>query len=223
MEAANHTLQAVIFDLDGVLMDSEWLGFQAWRELVEAHGGRLQDDDFHRITGTSHARTIEIIRHITGLTFTAQETEVWYWERVDALLRAQAQPLPGAAELVQALAGQGVPLAIASNAALPYINDALDGLGLAGYFPVRAGIDQVARGKPAPDVYLEAARRLGADPTRCLAVEDSRVGAQAAAAAGMRLVAIPDRRDPQPEQGYEMAWRVFPSLVEAKPALLALF
>jgi len=212
-------VKAVIFDLDGVLMDSEWIAFQAWQEVVEGYGGRLEDSAFAGVVGLTQEHSAEYIMESAGLRFDVAESCERAWERTIERLKTEIKPLPGSIELVRALAARGCPLAIASNAITPYIDSALVGLGLTDFFPIRVGIDQVARGKPEPDVYLSAAGRLGIDPRGCLAVEDSRVGVQAAAAAGMRVIAVPDRRDLDKANGYHDAWRIYPSLVAVKEAL----
>jgi HAD superfamily hydrolase (TIGR01509 family) len=208
--SAATAIQAVIFDLDGVLLDSEWMAFQAWVELAGRHGGKLEESAFSEMVGTTAEQTAEIVMRRTGITYNIPESVTWAWRRVNEQIRAAVDPLPGAIELVHTLAAQGYPLAIASNSPTSYINDALIGLKLSAYFPLRVGIDQVTEGKPAPDVYLRAAAQLGLDPGCCLVVEDSLVGVQAACAAGMRVLAVPSQRDR--DNHYDLAWRIYPSL-----------
>lgn len=203
-------IQAVIFDLDGVLVDTERLAFYAWREWVRKHGGELTGADFPGMIGLMAEDTAVYVIERTGLTFDIAESSAWTWEWVLDRLRAGCEPLPGAANLLSALSARGCPLAIASNAIAGYIEEALAGLGLLDYFPVRVSVDDVAEGKPAPDVYLAAAARLGVEPPRCLAIEDSRVGLQAATAAGMRVIAVPGEYDRS--NGFRRAWKVYPSL-----------
>lgn len=210
-------IQAVIFDLDGVLMDSEWIAFLAWREVVEAHGGTLEDAVFEGMTGKSDMATAEYVVEQSGLEIDKEKYIDWTWQRMLDQMTGDIESLPGAKSLVSALAQRGLPLAIASNGFTGYIDNALRGLGLGTYFPVRVGADQVDHPKPAPDVYLVAAERLGADPTRCLAVEDSLVGMQAAAAAGLRVIAVPDRRTR--EKPFPHAWSVYASLVDVEKDL----
>jgi HAD superfamily hydrolase (TIGR01509 family) len=213
----NTTIQAVIFDLDGVLLDSEWMAFKAWRELAGRYGGQLEDAAFSEMVGTTAEQTAEIVMRRTGISVNISESVTWAWRRVNQQIMLTADPLPGAIELIQELASLNLPLAIASNSPTSYINDALTGLKLSVYFPVRVGIDQVAEGKPAPDVYLRAAEQMGISSERCLVVEDSRVGVQAAAAANMRVLAVPGERDHT--NGFHQAWRVYPSLVKVREEL----
>lgn len=214
---ANSSIQAVIFDLDGVLMDSEWLAFEAWRELAEQYGGILDASTFSELTGTTAEQTAEIVMRRTGVTFDIQESVTWTQHRVAERLKSEIQALPGAKEMVLALAARDLPLAIASNSSTSFIHDSLRGLRLSAYFTVMIGIDQVEYGKPAPDVYLRAAEQVGVRPESCLVFEDSHVGAQAGAAAGMRVVAVPD--DANQKDGFDCAWRIYPSLVKAREDL----
>ena len=211
-------VQAVIFDLDGVLMDSEWMAFLVWREYVEKCGARLDDHVYPHIIGLTAEETAEYIMRESGTAFDVTESCAAVWAGLSEKLRGRIDPLPGSVELVRDLAGRGLPLAIASNSPRAYIDNALRGLGLSETFTVRVGIDMVPQGKPAPDVYLRAAALLRADPARCIAVEDSRVGVQAAAAAGMRVLAIPAH----PNGAFHGAWQVFTSMHEAHKALVSL-
>ncbi|MBE0699295.1 MAG: HAD family phosphatase, partial [Anaerolineaceae bacterium] len=218
----NTTIQGVIFDLDGVLLDSEWMAFKAWCELAGRYGGKLEETAFSEMVGTTAEQTAEIVMRRTGITVNISESVTWAWRHVNEQIRLTADPLPGAIELIQYLATLNLPLAIASNSPTVYINDALSGLNLSAYFPVRVGIDQVAEGKPAPDVYLRAAGQIGVIPKRCLVIEDSRVGVQAAAAANMRVLAVPGERDHT--NGFHQAWRIYPSLLKVRedlPQILA--
>lgn len=217
IQTMNKTIQAAIFDLDGVLVDSEWVAFQAWRDYVEARGGRLDETLYPTMVGISAEETALVVMQHSGLTFDVAESVDWIWTQMGLRLRRKIEPLPGAVDLVRGLKARQLPLAIASNGLTDYIANALTGLGLLEYFPVRASIDQVAEGKPAPDVYLRAAERLGIAPENCLAFEDSRVGVQAADSAGMRVIAIPGRHDHK--HGFQRAWRMYDSLVSVNDEL----
>lgn len=211
-DTKTRTIQAVIFDLDGVLMDSEWLAYLAWREVAETHGGQLPESTFAGMIGLTQEETAAYVVRVTGVQFDIPASCAYTWQRVIEMLSTEIEPLPGSVELVRALAGRGYPLAIASNAFNGYIQNALKGLKVNGLFSALVGVDQVAQGKPAPDVYLRAAEELGIAPANCLAVEDSLVGMRAAAAAGLRVLAVPDSR--ANHTALPDAWRVYPSLVE---------
>lgn len=211
-QQAPRSIQAVIFDLDGVLADSEWLGFKVWGELVAQHGGTLHETDYEKVIGTSAEETALYLMRCTGVAFDVQVSCAWASQRLEERLKTEIEPMPGARELVQKLAALGLPLAIASNSLSGYVENALRGLRLLDYFPVRSSINQVPRGKPAPDVYLRSAELLGMDPGRCLAVEDSQAGLQAAIAAGMRVIAVPTV--PDQDGAFQGAWKVYRSLEE---------
>ncbi len=214
---ANPTIQAVIFDLDGVLMDSEWLAFKVWRELAGQYGGTLEEAVFSEMAGTTAEQTAAIVMRTTGITYDIPQSVNWAWQQVNLRLTSDIDPLPGASELVRDLSARGLPLAIASNSPTMFVDDALTGLKLLAYFPLRVGIDQVLQGKPAPDLYLRAAHLMGTRPENCLAIEDSRVGVEAAAAAGMRVLAVPGERDHH--NGFHGAWRLYPSLIKVRKEL----
>lgn len=210
-------VQAVIFDLDGVLINSEWLSFKAWQDLARQYGGSLPDAAFSKMAGISAEATTDFVMQHAGIKLDPGIDEGWIWREMTRLLRTQAKPMPGAEALVSELGRRGYPLAIASNSISPYIVDALSVLGMLDSFPIRVSIDQVAQGKPAPDVYLRAAELTGVEPGRCLAVEDSRTGVQSAAAAGMQVIAVPGEYDTW--DGFETAWKIYPSLVKLKDNL----
>lgn len=218
-EIAPPAIQAAVFDLDGVLMDSERIAFAVWQEWAAQRGSALPEAAFGELVGTTIEETARLVMLYTGLVFDVAESSAWVWQAVTERLTQQIEALPGAGALVRRLAEAGLPLAIASNSVLWYIDNALNGLGLAEFFAVRVGIDQVEQGKPAPDVYLQAAQRLGVDTRACVAFEDSRVGLQAALAAGMRAVAIPNPYDSI--DGFEAAWRVYPDLLAVSADLAA--
>lgn len=210
-QSKGYPIQAVIFDLDGVLIDSEWIAFQAWCRWTEAHGSSLKEADYPGLTGLTAEETAVYVMERTGLTFDVAESGAWTWQWVLDSVQKGCDPLPGAMELVRGLAARKYPLAIASNSRTQYIEDVLTSLGLLPFFPIRVGLDQVAQGKPAPDGYLRAAQRMEVNPRACLAIENSRVGLQAAAAAGMRVIVVPGAHDEQ--NGFRGAWRVYASLL----------
>ena len=182
---------AVVFDMDGVLVDSEPLHFRAVREILASHHATYTERDNQAFFGATDAELFRILRIIHNLE---PGTEALVREKTDALvrlIRAEPRPLPGVPEIPRRLRGQGVPLGLASSSVRPLIDATLDVLGLADCFAAIVSGEELLRGKPAPDVYLLAARRLGVAPAACLAVEDSRNGVLAAKAAGMACVAIP--------------------------------
>jgi HAD superfamily hydrolase (TIGR01509 family) len=190
-------IEAVVFDLDGVLMDSEPLWDRARRTVVEEHGGRWQAGATEAMQGMSSVEWAGYLQRTLGL----REDRDRIIELVVAkLLESYADRLPllpGAREAVVRLSAQW-PLALASSSNRQVIDTVLQQAGLAGMFRVTISSEEVARGKPAPDVYLEAARLLEVASSGCIAVEDSANGMRSAAAAGMLVIAIPNRDFPPP-------------------------
>jgi HAD superfamily hydrolase (TIGR01509 family) len=179
-----------VFDMDGVLLDTEPCWHRAETELLRRHGGPTDFDPF-ATTGWSMEATLELYTGWLGLgreDFPALEAELMEIVR-DEYTRSM-EHRPGARELVDRLRGV-VPLAVASNTAHDLVVFALETTGLLDAFDAVVTADQVAHGKPAPDVYLEACRRLGVAPSEAIALEDSESGIASAKAAGMTVVAIP--------------------------------
>ena len=190
---------AVIFDLDGVIIESEQLWDEARREVVAAHGGRWRDDATAAMQGMSSVEWGTYLHDTLGVDLPTPEI-------VDRVVRAlldrydeQLPLLPGGVAAVRRI-GAEWPLGLASSANRSVIDVVLDLTGLTDAFAVTVSSEEVARGKPAPDVYLEAAARLAQEPDDCAAVEDSANGIRSARAAGLRVVAVPNRAYP-PDAG----------------------
>ncbi|HZD38706.1 MAG TPA: HAD family phosphatase [Actinomycetes bacterium] len=214
---------AVAFDLDGVLIDSEPVWEEVRRAYVAEHGGRWRPDSQGRLMGMS---TPEWAGYLSRELGVERPPEVVAGEVLDRMAERYRQGpplLPGALEAVGRLAGRW-PLGLASSSSRGLIDLVLEASGLAGRFAVTLSTEEVARGKPAPDAYLEVAARLGVDPGGCAAVEDSSNGVRSAAAAGMRVIAIPSRRYPLDEDAAARAAAVLDRLDELAPATVeALF
>jgi len=206
-------LQAVILDLDGVLIESEEVWAEVREGLAHERGGRWPPGAVHAMQGMSSPEWSRYMAHELGVPMPPGAISDEVVARVAARYRADLPLLPGAAAAVRRLAGRW-PLALASSANRPLIDLVLERAGLAAAFSVTVSSEEVARGKPAPDVYLEAAARLGAEPGRCAAVEDSANGIRSALAAGMRVVAVPNPGYPPPAEVLDAADLVLPALDE---------
>lgn len=182
-------IDAVIFDMDGVLLDSEPLHEDVTRLLLADCGVTWGSGVAY--VGMTTRESFTLICHELALPHDPAELDARYTARVIPLLRERARPLPGVPEVPRALKAQGVRLAVGSSSRLEVIEATLDGLGVRALFDVVVSAADMPRGKPAPDVFLEAARRLGIPPEACVVIEDSQRGVQAARAAGMRCVAVP--------------------------------
>jgi HAD superfamily hydrolase (TIGR01509 family) len=209
-------IAAVVFDLDGLLLDSEHLWDDVREKLARERGGRWHDGAQRDMMGMSSPEWSRYMHEQIGLDETPDEISAEVVRRMEALYREKLPLLPGAREAVERLAARW-PLGLASSSNRPLIELALDLSGLARLFRATVSSEEVSRGKPAPDVYLEAAACLGVEPARTVAIEDSHNGIRAAAAAGMRVVAIPNRRFPPDEQAVAEADVVLDSLEDLTP------
>lgn len=183
---------SVIFDLDGTLVDSEPNYFEAGRRVLAAHG--VFDFDWEQHTGfigIGTRETLEILRARYALDAPLDELLAAKNRAYLELASASTVVYPQMRAFVERLSARGVPMAVASGSSRAAIEAVLAGTGLAAHFAVTVSAEEVGRGKPEPDVFLEAARRLAAAPGDCVVVEDAPPGAAAARAAGMRCIAVP--------------------------------
>jgi HAD superfamily hydrolase (TIGR01509 family) len=207
---------AVIFDLDGVLVDTESVWAEVREQLAIEAGGRWTATAQRDMMGMSSPEWSRYMHEALGVPLAPEAISQQVVARVKARLHEHVPLLPHARETVTALAAIW-PLAIASSANRPVIDLVLELTGLDSLFRATISSEEVPRGKPAPDVYLEAARRLGADPESCAAIEDSANGLRAAAAAGMRVIAIPNKEFPPDPEALALADVVLDSLAELGP------
>jgi HAD superfamily hydrolase (TIGR01509 family) len=201
---------AIVFDLDGVLVDSE----QAWDEIRRAvtaeRGGRWTDAATRALQGMSTPEWSAYLVDQLGAAGPADEVARVVIERMAERYRARVPLLPGAVDAVTALAATW-PLAVASSSPPPLIRVVLAAAGIADRFRALVSSEEVPRGKPAPDVYLAAADRLGVHPAACVAVEDSTNGLRSAVAAGMTVVAVPNPHYPPPADVLALAAATVPT------------
>jgi len=201
---AGSRIAAVIFDLDGVLLDSEQLWDETREQLAKERGGRWHDRAQRDMMGMSSREWSRYMHETIGLPEPPEEINREVVERLATAYRERLPVIPGAREAVERLAARW-PLGLASSSNRELIDLALELLGVRHLFEATVSSEEVARGKPAPDVYLEAARRLGVDPAHTAAIEDSHNGILAAKAAGMRVIAIPNRHFPPDERALGQA------------------
>jgi HAD superfamily hydrolase (TIGR01509 family) len=187
---ARHPLAGVIFDMDGVIVDSEPLSMRTIAEMAAERGIRLEPALLHELTGVSLDRVMEAVGARLGDGVDPVTLRRGYDARYLPRLRASAAPTPGLERLIAGLAAAGVPMALASSSTLAEIGAVTGALGLDGVLRGVASGEEVTHSKPAPDVYLLAVERLGAGPAGVVAIEDSATGVAAAAAAGLVCVAV---------------------------------
>lgn len=206
-------IDAVIFDLDGVLLDSEGAWDAARRELVEETGGVWRNGATRAMLGMSSPEWSAYVRDELGVPREPSEISDDVVRRLLIGYRERLPLLPGAREAVDRLSARW-PLGLASSSNREVIDLVMEHGGFARYFAAWVSSEEVGRGKPAPDVFAEAARRVGADPGRCVAVEDSHNGILSARSAGMRVLVIPNHEFPPGEDALAEADRVLGSLEE---------
>jgi HAD superfamily hydrolase (TIGR01509 family) len=213
---AGERVAAIIFDMDGVLVDSEAVWDDVRRRFTEEAGGRWHDGAQRDMMGMSSIEWSRYVRDRLGVEMDPDRISAAVADRVVAVYRERLPLLPGAVESVRSLA-EHWPLALASSSNRHVIDLVLELAEIADAFQATVSSEEVRAGKPAPDVYLEAARRLGAEPTACVAIEDSTNGIRSAAAAGMAVVAAPNRDFPPDPDALERASLVLDSLTELTP------
>jgi HAD superfamily hydrolase (TIGR01509 family) len=206
-------IKAVVFDMDGVLIDSEPVWERVRRGFVADHGGRWPADAQDRMMGMSTAEWSAYISEDFGLRLPAPRVAELVIAAMAAEYQAHLPLLPGAVDAVRDLSARW-PLAVASSAPKSLIDAVLDVSGLRSAFAAAVSSEEVTRGKPAPDVYLEAAARLGVPAAACAAVEDSANGLRSAAAAGCAVIAVPRPEYPPPAEALDQARLVLDSLTE---------
>jgi HAD superfamily hydrolase (TIGR01509 family) len=188
-------IEAVVFDLDGVIVDSEPVWEQVRRQVVAEHGGHWLPEAQQRLMGMSTGEWARYLSQDLGVGLPPNTVAAMVIERMQARYRDGVPLMPGAAGAVRELATRW-PLGLASSSPSALIDAALDGAGLRACFRVALSTGQVSRGKPAPDIYLAVTDLLGFAPEACAAVEDSTNGLRSAAAAGLQVIAVPHPRYP---------------------------
>jgi HAD superfamily hydrolase (TIGR01509 family) len=214
-------IAAIIFDLDGVLIDSEAVWDSVREQVTRETGGRWHERAQQEMMGMSSVEWSRYMRENLGVPMAPEEISSLVVDRIVERYRRDLPLLPDAVETVRGLAERW-PLGLASSSNRPVIDLVLELTGLAPCFRISVSSEEVGRGKPAPDVYLEAARRLGVEPTGCAAVEDSTNGIRAAKAAGMLVAVVPRPDFPPAPEASRRADLVLDSLAELPPALARL-
>ena len=213
-------IEAVVFDLDGVLIDSEPVWERVRRELVAERGGHWAPDAQRKLMGMSTPEWARYLSEDLGVGLPADQVAALVTDRMAASYREHLPLLPGAVAAVRRLAARW-PLGLASSAPAVLVDTVLQSSGLRPCFLVTMSTEQVARGKPAPDIYLAVAARLGYSPPDCAAIEDSSNGLRSAAAAGLHVIAVPRPQYPPDPDALASASLVLSSLTELTTSAVA--
>ncbi len=204
------SVRAIIFDLDGLMVDSEPLAKQSWHALLGQYGRVLDEEAMNEIFGLRPVDSAQVIHQRLGLPGTPEQILTQRRQLMWEIIQDKGmRPMPGLHVLLKAIDARGLPRAVATSSGRQYAPMAMRSIGVDGFAALVTG-DDVERGKPAPDIYLAAAAALQVAPAACLALEDSPHGVRAAKAAGMRCVAVPGPMTA--ELDFSAADWVFPSL-----------
>jgi HAD superfamily hydrolase (TIGR01509 family) len=192
LQLPERDFDAYIFDCDGTLADTMGLHYQAWKLALEPHGAELPEDLYYEWGGRPTKEIVESLNEMQGLSMDA-DALVHIKEELYFALLPGVQPIREVVEIAQSLHGKK-PIAVASGGGRKSVHSTLEGLGLLHLFDIIVTSEDYTNGKPAPDPYLEAARRLGVDPKECLVFEDTETGRLSAHAAGMTCVVVQSRK-----------------------------
>ena len=211
------TIRAVVLDLDGVMVDSETIALKMWYEFLANYGKALSDAEYRQMVGMEPGETAIFVRRRTGIPVGVEEILEDHRARVMEAVGREAKPVEGLENFIRETKLRGMPIGVASNSGSIYVDHILRAISLREAFDCVITSDEVARAKPAPDIYLAAAASLKTPPERCLAIEDTTIGMKSALSAGMRCVVIPNHH--LDGENFSGAYAIFDSF----PALLREF
>ena len=215
----NKKFRAAIFDLDGLMLDTESISHQAWKKAMADFGFILPDDLYHKIIGLVIDDIQVIFNEAFGTNFPLQKIYKQRFHYIDEYIKQHGIGIkPGLLELLDLLDSVDLPKAVATSSTEKCAMRKLDATGLAQRFQVILCGDNVPRGKPAPDIFLITAGKLNVPPDACLVFEDSDNGLIASHRAGMTTILVPDTKQPSPDIA-PFAFKIFPSLSDAVPFL----
>ncbi|MBN2399078.1 MAG: HAD family phosphatase [Candidatus Aminicenantes bacterium] len=191
LQQPNPKPSALIFDMDGLMIDSERLYFAAEREMAAAHGKELRDEELWPLMGRKPIESLRLLRGILGIETSPEELLEWRNRLMLEKMGRDLGAMPGLFEILQTFHGR-LKLAVGTGAQREFLDLALDTLGIRPYFAVLQTADAIERGKPDPEIYILACRRLKLSPWECIVLEDARNGVLAGKAAGCPVIAVPN-------------------------------
>ena len=206
----SNLIKGIIFDLDGVMLDSEAISMQVWRDILSEYNVTLSNEDYGVIIGMSSIPAAEFITKQTGAPVDAKEMMRTHWDEVILAVQKSGVAEAGLFDLLDKFSALSLPLAVASNSPSHYVHSVLDALEVHDIFETVICANEISHSKPHPEIYLKAAEGINIAPHQCLAIEDSPIGLKAALAAGMRCAVIPNRHINNPN--YEGAYSQYPTL-----------
>lgn len=210
----SNKLQAVLFDLDGTLIDSEKNWYESDKAFIRSFGREYTTDMWENTIGMGGRAMAAMLKDQWSLSDSLDELAVKKDNAYLAQARGRTKGFPEMLKLVEAFRLQRMPMAVASGSSLRVIREVLNEVGILGKFSLLTSADQVPQGKPAPDLFLYTARKLGVNPENCLVFEDSLYGVKAGLAAGMTVVAVPQIWNPGKASEFEKAQLLFPDGME---------
>jgi len=203
---------AVLFDMDGLMVDTEPLARRAWGRVVAPFGATVGDELYRLMLGRRTSESAQLVWEALRPPVSPEELAARKTTEFLSSLESGVPVMPGLWALLARIEALGLPWAVATSTPRPVAEVVLGKLGVTGRYDALACGDEVARGKPAPDIFLLAAERLGVAPAACLVLEDSAAGCAAAAAAGMRVIAVPTELTRH--EAFVCARAIYPSLEE---------
>ncbi len=211
--------KTIIFDMDGVIFDTENLFLDCWKILAEQHNIKNMEQVYHRCIGVNEKATRAIFEEAYGTQFSYDELTAKASQLFFEYVEKNGMPMkPGVRELLDYLTGNGYKIGLASSTKEKHVKSQLAGRDLLSYFQVVICGDMVSRSKPEPDIFLKACKEIDTLPEEAFAIEDSYNGIRAATAAGMKAIMVPDIVPPD-EEMKELAYKIFPSLEEVREFL----
>ena len=205
-------IKGVVFDLDGVMIDSEAISIEVWRNILNRHNASISDEDYGKIIGMASIPATEFIIKQSGVKLNTMEMLKRHWDDLITAIQNHGVAEAGLFNILDHFAALSLPLAVASNSPSNYVHSTLKALGVADRFKSVTCADEISHSKPHPEIYLKAAESIDIPPEQCLAIEDSPVGLQAALAAGMRCIIIQNGHIKNPD--YTGAYSQHSSLLE---------